>query len=180
MDIPELDRLLGDAYLSDLQSRSIDEIRAKRAECQAVETGLSYVRRLVQGRLDIVAADTRRRRQGGEAPDLHSLVEHLPEILGEHVHAPGVGRLPTLMAPGDDAVTRQLTSRLDSIVDANTLGALADLDDAEIHALTSRLADFETEVSAHRQALFARIDALQAELTRRYKTGEASVETLLT
>ena len=180
MNIPELDRLLDDAYLDDLQSRSIEEIRAKRAECQAVETGLSYVRRLAQGRLDIVAADARRRRDGGQASDLHTLVEHLPEILGERVHAPGVGRLPTLMAPGDDAVTRQLTSRLDAIVDANTLGALADLDAAEVRTLTSRLAELETEVSAHRQALFTRIDALQAELTRRYKTGEASVESLLT
>jgi hypothetical protein len=180
MTIPELDRLLDDSYLGDLPSCSIEEIRAKRSECQAVETGLSYVRRLAQGRLDIVAADTRRRRDGGEAPDLHSLVEHLPEILGERVHAPGVGRLPTLMAPGDDAVTRQLTSRLDGIVDANTLGALPELDDSEVHALTSRLAELETEVSAYRQALFTRIDALQAELTRRYKTGEASVESLLT
>jgi hypothetical protein len=179
MEIPGLRRLLDDAYTGDLRSRSIEEIRAMRAECQAVETGLSYVRRLAQGRLDIVAADVRRRREGGDPPDLHSLVEHLPEILGERVHAPGVGRLPTLMAPGDDEVTRELMSRLDAIVDANTLGALADLDDAEADALTHRLADLEREVSRQRQALFVRIDALQAELTRRYKTGEASVESLL-
>ena len=40
-------------------------------------------------------------------------------------------------------------------------------------------ADLERQVSERRQALFTRIDALQAELTRRYKTGEASVESLL-
>ena len=34
-------------------------------------------------------------------------------------------------------------------------------------------------VSSRRRALFDHIDALQAELTRRYKTGEASVESLL-
>ena len=56
MDIPELDRLLDNAYTGDLASRSIEEIRAMRAESQAVETGLSYVRRLAQGRLDIVAS----------------------------------------------------------------------------------------------------------------------------
>jgi hypothetical protein len=179
MDIPELDRLLDNEYLGDLSTRSIEEIRAMRAESQTVETGLSYVRRLAQGRLDIVAADLRRRREGGDPPDLHSLVDHLPEILGEGIHAPGVGRLPTLMAPGDDEVTRQLTARLDAIVDANTLGALEQLDDGEALALTSRLADLERQVSARRQALFTRIDALQAELTRRYKTGEASVESLL-
>jgi hypothetical protein len=180
MDIPELDRVLDNAYVGDLESRSIEEIRAMRAESQAVETGLSYVRRLAQGRLDIVAADLRRRREGGDPPDLHSLVEHLPEILGEHVHAAGVGRLPTLMAPRDDEVTRQLTARLDAIVDANVLGALDQLDDDEALALTNQLADLERQVSERRQALFTRIDALQAELTRRYKTGEASVESLLT
>lgn len=180
MDIPELDRVLDNAYVGDLASRSIEDIRAMRAESQAVETGLSYVRRLAQGRLDIVAADLRRRREGGDPPDLHSLVEHLPEILGEHVHAAGVGRLPTLMAPRDDEVTRQLTARLDAIVDANILGALDQLDDDEALALTNQLADLERQVSERRQALFTRIDALQAELTRRYKTGEASVESLLT
>jgi hypothetical protein len=34
-------------------------------------------------------------------------------------------------------------------------------------------------VSSHRHDLFTRIDALQAEITRRYKTGEASVDSLL-
>jgi hypothetical protein len=34
-------------------------------------------------------------------------------------------------------------------------------------------------VSEQRQALFERIDALQAEITRRYKTGEASIDSLL-
>ena len=34
-------------------------------------------------------------------------------------------------------------------------------------------------ISAERRTLFATIDALQAEITRRYKTGEASVESLL-
>src|SRR6478672_9503437 len=159
MDIPELDRVLDNAYVGDLASRSIEDIRAMRAESQAVETGLSYVRRLAQGRLDIVAADLRRRREGGSPPDLHSLVEHLPEILGEGVHAPGVGRLPTLMAPGDDQVTRELTSRLDAIVDANTLGALPELDDDEVQTLTARLGELEREVSRRRQAFFTRIDA---------------------
>ena len=53
------------------------------------------------------------------------------------------------------------------------------LDDDEAVALTDQLADLERQVSERRQALFTRIDALQAELTRRYKTGEASVESLL-
>ena len=34
-------------------------------------------------------------------------------------------------------------------------------------------------MSRRRRSLHERIDALQAEITRRYRTGEASVESLL-
>jgi uncharacterized small protein (DUF1192 family) len=37
---------------------------------------------------------------------------------------------------------------------------------------------YEHDVSGRRRALHERIDVLQAEITRRYRTGEASVETL--
>ena len=45
--------------------------------------------------------------------------------------------------------------------------------------MTEQLDAFEHEVSGHRRDLFERIDALQAEITRRYKTGEATVDSLL-
>jgi hypothetical protein len=51
--------------------------------------------------------------------------------------------------------------------------------DADLAGLAHDLAAFERKVSEQRRAFFDRIDALQAELTRRYKTGEASVESLL-
>ena len=44
---------------------------------------------------------------------------------------------------------------------------------------SEKLSAYEADVSARRKALFEQIDALQAEITRRYKTGEASVESLL-
>ena len=50
---------------------------------------------------------------------------------------------------------------------------------ADLTAFAEELRDFEGKVSALRQAAFDVIDALQAEITRRYRTGEASVETLL-
>ena len=60
-------RIADDDYLGDLTVRPIEEVRAMRADCQAVEADLSYLRRLVQGRLDIVAGEARR-RESGEAP----------------------------------------------------------------------------------------------------------------
>src|SRR5688572_15402173 len=82
-------RILDAAYMDDLEARPIEEIRAMRAECQEIETGLSFLRRVVQGHLDIVAAEVARRRDGGEPADVAALVDRLPEILADHLRAPG-------------------------------------------------------------------------------------------
>jgi hypothetical protein len=161
--------------LTSVESWPIEDVRAARAELQEVETGLSYIRRVVHGRLDIVNAELARRREGGDPGDLRSLIEELPSILGEHLRAPGVGRLPTGVSEG--AVDPQLEARLDDVaVVGDDLPGLAT--DA-LEALGERLAALEREVSDRRRELFASIDALQAELTRRYRTGEADVESLL-
>ena len=66
----DLERLLEPDYLGDLQSRSIEEIRAMREECRHAEDGLSYVRRQAQGRLDIVASELTRRAEGKGPSDV--------------------------------------------------------------------------------------------------------------
>jgi len=146
-----------------------------RAECQQVEVVLSYLRRLAQGRLDIVADELRRRTDGGAPSDMHGLVERLPEILAEHVTSPGPGRLPTYFEPGE---LEGVTAQLDAIVDTAALAELPELTDDDVRGVVTRLTELEHTVSAQRRALHENIDALQAELTRRYKTGEATVESL--
>lgn len=153
----------------------IDEVRARRSELQAVETGLSYLRRVVQGRIDIVAAERHRRSGGGDPADLTSLIDELPAILAEHLRAPGVGRLPSGVEEG--SVDPDLAARVDDATVATD--RLAALDDAELATLAARLTDIERDVSERRRELFAAIDVLQADLTRRYRTGEADVESLL-
>ena len=167
--LPEPDDLVG------IQERPIEEIRSMRAECQDVETGLSYLRRVVQGRLDIVAAELNRRRSGGDPADVSRLIEQLPAILADHLRAPGLGRLPSTLGPGK--VDSGLQSRVDAVVEE--LDDLAAVTDDQLVDGRERLAELEHEISERRRAMFDRIDALQAELTRRYRTGEASVESLL-
>jgi hypothetical protein len=173
----QLDRILGAEYLGDLETRPMSDVRAMRTECQEIETGLSYLRRLLQGRLDIVGAEQQRRREGRAPGDLSELISQLPEILSDRTRAPGLGRLPQLMAPGE--VDTELTDRLDEIVGEHDLESLPDLDSAELDRIHDGLEELEREVSDRRRALFDRIDRLQAEVTRRYRTGEASVESLL-
>jgi len=170
-------RILDPGYLADLGERSTDDVRAMRSECQAIETGLSYLRRVVQGRLDIVDAELTRRRGGGDPGDLSALIEQLPEILGDHLRAPGNGRLTSALEPGE--VDAELQARLDAIVAETELDTITEVDDAGLTAARDALAQLEQDVSTQRRSLFDRIDRLQAELTRRYKTGEATVESLL-
>jgi len=173
----KIDAMLSPGYLDGLAGLPMSEIRARRAAANEVETGLSYLRRLVQGRLDIVAAERQRRDAGGAPLDVETLVERLPSILGEHVHAPGPGRLPTLLAPGE--LDPQLAGRLDEILPANRLAALAELDDAELAAALAELDVYERSVSGKRRALHEVLDGLQEEIVRRYRTGEATVDSLI-
>jgi hypothetical protein len=173
----DLERVLGDDYLGDLQRRPMPEVRAMRGECQEIETGLSYLRRLVQGHLDIVGSELERRRAGGDPADLSALIGSLPEILSDRTRTPGVGRLPQLMAPGD--LDAEFTAELQEIGTAGRLDSLPEVSDVDLDGLREQLQSLEERVSARRRQLFGRIDELQAEITRRYRTGEASVESLL-
>ena len=95
----------------------MDELRARRLECQTLEVALSYQRRMAQGRLDIVGAERTRRAGGASAPDPEAgtdeLVEQLSGILADRGRAPGLGRMPRLMAPEAEDVT---TPELDAII----------------------------------------------------------------
>ena len=174
---PELDRILAEDYLADLAERPVGELRTLRAECQAVETQLSYLRRLVQGRHDIVAGELGRRRQGGDRYDVSDLVDHLPEILADRIHAPGPGRLPSTMEPGE--LSGRLVERLDAIGDLVPIESPGDADEHALGRAVEDLGALEAEVSGLRRQLFDRIDAIQAEITRRYRSGEARVEDVL-
>jgi hypothetical protein len=186
-----IDQLLSADYLNGIAELPMAELRERRQACQEVETSLSYFRRLIQGRLDIVHAEMSRRETGDEASGLGDLIERLPSILAEHAAggaaAPagtgaggpplsGRGPLPEVIAPAD---VGELAQHLDAVVDADRLASLPSRTDDEVRALADQLTDLERTVSAQRRGLHERIDALQDEIVRRYKSGEATVDALL-
>lgn len=172
----DLHELLDAGYLGDLTARTIDDVRQMRSACQSVETGLSLLRRLVQGRLDIIGIELARRAEGADPGDLPDLIARLPEVLSDRTHAPGVGRLPQVMT---GEMPPELEAELDAIVATVSIADLPECPDDALRAMASQLEELEQRVSSHRQALFDRIDSLQAEITRRYRTGEASIDSLL-
>lgn len=174
----ELNLILADGYLDGLDAQPVDDLRHRRAQCRSVETKLSYLRRLIQGHHDVVTGELRRRAEGGAPHDLTSLVEQLPAILADRVRGPGGGRLTATMEPGE--LTGELVERVEAVTDRVPLEELVDAEDAVLDGVAADLAALEGEVSGVRRAMFDRIDALEAELTRRYRDGEASVDELLT
>src|SRR6202050_3065867 len=94
----ELDRLFAADYLEGVDSRSLDQVRAMRAECQEVEEIVSYLRRVVQGRLDVVHSFLDHHETGQDIGDLDGVVEDLSAIIGSGPARPqGYGRLPSQM-----------------------------------------------------------------------------------
>jgi hypothetical protein len=172
-----MDELLAPEYLAALDDLPIEDVRFRRAECTEVETVLSYMRRLVQGRLDIVLAEQRRRDEGGAPETVADLVNRLPSILGDRVHAPGMGRLSPLIVPGD--LDADQVARVEEALPTRRMSQLHEATDAELAGMKDALVRLERDVSGQRRALHEVLDHLQEEVVRRYKTGEANVDSLL-
>jgi hypothetical protein len=161
----------------ELAALGLDELRSRRDEAVADENGLSYLRRLVQGPLDVVRAELER-RAGGERRDLAELVEDLPGVLTESARGGGGGRLPRDVDP--ERVDPEVRAELDRITRGGSRTAALDgADDDELVAYAAELDALEREVSGRRRALHRTIDLLNGELARRYRSGEATVESAL-
>ncbi|HMC39974.1 MAG TPA: hypothetical protein VKI19_09955, partial [Acidimicrobiales bacterium] len=65
--MPELSDVTDPGYLEGLAGWSLAEVRTRRQEATETETGLSYLRRMVQGTLDLVMAEQRQRKSGERA-----------------------------------------------------------------------------------------------------------------
>ncbi len=173
-----LDVALDPGYISDLEHLPLPELRAKRDACNELETDLSYLRRIVQARVDLVMAESERRQEGRSEPGPDALVQQLAQILGDHGRGEGPGRLPSIFAPAEGTQVA-LAAHVEEVLPSDKLGALGDLSAEELNELLADLSALEREVSAERRALHDIMDRLQEELVRRYRSGEANVDALL-
>ncbi len=168
-----IDRVLADDYLERVRSASMPELRTYRDEAIQEETDLSYIRRLVQGRMDILQAELDRREGGGTG----SLIDALPGILAEAPRGPahGLGRHSTV-EPSRAAEHRRYVEQLVADVDLSDVFAR---EPAELITVLEALRDEEEDISAKRRRVQQVVDACSAELTRRYRDGEADASDLL-
>ncbi|MFF2201303.1 aerial mycelium formation protein [Streptomyces sp. NPDC058145] len=162
----------------DLTRPSLPELRALRRDAQRDEADLSYVRRLLQGRIDILRAELARRgRASVPAPADASVVERLPEILTDApARQRSSARHVTLGTPLNEEY-RLLAAEMLGEVELSDLGARTD---RELTTAMGRLVGYEQEVSRRRQRLQRITDDCSGEIARRYRVGEAQVDDLLT
>jgi hypothetical protein len=166
--------VLAPDYVQDLTTLPLAEVRSRRDDAAQEETDLSYLRRLLHGRIDIVKAEQQRRREGGSS----SVVERLVEILADNVVGPtpsGSGRHQTL-EPSRAEAHRRHVEALVSDTDLSNVGSLPDERlDLALHTYAAE----EKSVSERRREVQKVVDALNNEIGARYKAGSASVDTLL-
>ncbi len=169
-----IDRVLAPEYVRDLGELDLAEVRGRRDEAAQEETDLSYLRRLLHGRIDIVRAEQKRRREGGSS----SVVERLVEILSDNVVGPapsGSGRHQTL-EPSRAEAHRRHVEALVSDADLSDVGSLPD---ERLDLALRTYAAEEESVSQRRREVQKVVDLLNDEIGARYRAGSASVDTLL-
>lgn len=168
-----IDRVLAEDYLDGLRDLPLAEVRELRTDAEQEEVDLSYLRRMIQGRLDILRAELNRRDSSSD----QTLVEGLAAILADEPRAParGLGRHSTIEPSRADS-HRRYVEALVADVDLSDVSARST--DEVAHAMRT-LSEEEQGISTKRRAVQEVMDACSAEITRRYRDGEADVSTLL-
>jgi RsiG-like len=162
-----IDIVLEPEYLEDLDSIDLDELRKRRVTAEDVESQISYYRRLLHGRMDLL--DFEMRRRSGE--EERTLLDALPEILASGMilgSEPSLRHIDT-MPPIPTTTGRRL---IDKIMDDGVLTQLPELTDDEVAEAIERLREVEGQLSVQRRELHSVIDALQDEIITRYRSQQ--------
>jgi len=159
-----IDKIRDPAFVQGLGDLSIEDLRARRDDCLAEREYLSLLRRLLQGRAEILKAEADGRASGETTP----LVDRLSEILSDDDHVvTSRGEVVRIAVPEEEMLlARRRVERLASDADLSDPSAL---DDDALAAAIAALVTEEEGVSGARRDVFGALDALQDELKRRYK-----------
>jgi hypothetical protein len=159
-----IDRIRDDGFVADLDALSIEELRRRRDECLAEREYLSMLRRLVQGRAEILQAELTTRGADRVGP----LIDRLAAILASDDHSVSSrGEAVRVGLPDDEALLAR--RRVERLVGDATLSDPQTLEDSKLAEVIEALASEEHKVSGARRDVIRALDALQDELKRRYR-----------
>lgn len=133
-----------------LETLALEELRRYRQRLRDEEDRVSYWRRLVHARMDLLTA--------GRSTDGSITVEELVRVLGDT----GTGAVRSAL------MRVRAAEPLPDVPDLTAVW-VAPRSAAEATEQLGALEHAEQQLTGYRQALFARIDAAGTELVRRYK-----------
>lgn len=166
-----LDQVLDPDFLQGMEGFTLDELRDRRVTAVEVENELSYYRRLLYGRMDLVKFEQRRRSGEEERSLIDSLVDILtdPERT-DRTEPRGSGHIVTDLPPLPDVGKRDIDEVMGD-------GVLTRLDDASPEELQTSLDGFEKmvgEINTKRVAAQQVIDQLSETIAARFKAEVAA------
>ncbi len=155
------------------------ELRSRRLEAEQEETDLSYARRMLLGRLDLLLAEQEARQAARARPPRGSdddIVATLSRVLADAPTKPfGLGR-HTRTEPSRVGERRRA---VEAAVADPAISVPHELSDDELAVWLARLEELRVDVTALRSAVQEVVDRLSAEVGRRYREGMASVDEVL-
>lgn len=180
------DRVLNPSYVQGLGDLSNDELLERRDEALQEESDVSYIRRLIQGRLDLLRFEVNRRRDSSDvdvtdqANDDAALVRALTSVLTDkHQGAPratqaaGARALPVHTTCDPQVAVFSRRSAESAVADVR-FSDLRSLGDAELAEAIDRFTGLEAEVSLQRTRVQRVADVLAEEVEHRVSQGSMS------
>lgn len=159
-----IDRVLAPDFLVGIDELPMPELRERRQQAMQEEADLSYIRRMLQGRIEILTEEL---RDGGELSD-EDLVARLTSAMVSHGRPESSSR-HLVAEPSRLAERRRYVERLIADVGLSDVSAMTP---EQVHGAVAGLQEQEQIVSRTRSQVHGVIDQLTAELARRYQTGQ--------
>lgn len=168
-----IDRVLDAGFLDGLRELPIEVLRQRRQDARREEADLSYLRRLLQGRIDILNAEIRRRQGVGNSA---SVLAQLPTILTEARSTRVSSARHLSVTP---TAVGEYRREFEGLIAEVGFPDLLATDDARLSTTLATLGVYERQISTYRRQLQQAADRCGDELARRYREGSANVEDLL-
>lgn len=166
-----IDQVLAEGFTDGLGELDDGEVRRRRGLARAELEYLSFLRRLLQGRRDILRDELDRRRSGGEP---QPVVERVVSVLSEGPRGPSRGDAPVVPLPDEElALARRRVERLLSDANLSDLGSLSDHD---LEGAVRRIDEEERGASSIRSQVIQTLDLLQSEMKRRLRERHGSLD----
>jgi len=177
-----IDRVLAPGFADGVRDLEFAGLRARRHLAEQEEVDLSYARRLLQGRLDLLRAEQAQRATARDGVDVgartdREIARDLAAVLADEGPRSdhGLGRHLTT----DPSRVGEHRRAAEQAVDDVAASDPSSLDTEALAAAVAHLGDLERAVSENRHRVQAVMDLLTAEVARRYREGEAHVEDVL-